>query len=183
MNPAIEAIDRQRWLDGVAETVQPALRNLLEQNGALKDLLHGKFLGHPLHPVLVDIPVGSWTAAAVCDAIELMTGSEALSDAGDFCVGFGIAGALGSAVAGIADWSETDGRPRRIGVVHGMLNVAATACYATALAMRRSESSRRAGIGLSLLGYAIASMSAYLGGHLVFGEGVGVKPPARPTPA
>src|SRR6185436_17033122 len=101
MNSALEVVDRQRWLAGLADAVQPVVRELLENSGALKDVLHGKFLGHPLHPVLVDIPTGSWTAAAVCDAFELMSGSDALASAADFSVAFGLAGALGSTAASL----------------------------------------------------------------------------------
>ncbi len=171
----ITLVERQEWLEDVAEAVQPAVQDALRQLGdGVKDLLHGKWLGHPLHPVLTDIPVGAWTAAMMIDAVELITGDDGAGGAADLAVGVGLAGALGAAVTGAADWSETSGSARRVGVAHALLNVAATGLYATSLAMRRSGS-RRAGIGVSLLGYAIASASAYLGGHLVFGESVGVE--------
>jgi nitrite reductase/ring-hydroxylating ferredoxin subunit/uncharacterized membrane protein len=169
----IQAMDEQKWLDGVADAAQPVVRELLESAGELKDVLHGTWLGHPLHPVLTDIPIGAWTVAMAMDAAELISGNDDLGGAADLAVGVGLAGALAAAVAGAADWSETDGRARRIGVAHALLNIAATGLYATSLAMRRGGS-RRAGIGLSMLGYAISSASAYLGGHLVFGEQIGV---------
>lgn len=147
------------------------LENLGEE---VKDVLHGKWLGHPLHPVLTDVPIGAWTVAMLIDAVELISGNEEVRSAADLAIGVGLAGAAGAAVTGAADWSETDGRSRTIGVAHALMNVAATGLYATSLAMRRSGS-RRAGIGVSLLGYALVSASAYLGGHLVFGESVGVE--------
>jgi uncharacterized membrane protein len=171
----IRLIEQQRWLEDLADNVQPAVRDLLENLGdEVKDLLHGKWLGHPLHPVLTDIPVGAWTAALVMDAVELMSGNESLGDAADLAVGVGLAGAVGAAVTGATDWSETEGRARTVGIAHALLNVAATGLYATSLAMRRSGS-RRSGIGVSLLGYALASAAGYLGGHLVFSESVGVE--------
>jgi uncharacterized membrane protein len=171
----IRLIEQQPWLAELGETLQPAVRDVLDNLGDdVRDLLHGKWLGHPLHPVLTDIPVGAWTAALMLDAVELMSDSDGVGDAADLAVGVGLAGALGAAVTGAADWSETDGNARTIGVTHALLNVAAASLYATSLVMRRSGS-RRAGIGVSLLGYAIASASAYLGGHLVFGESVGVE--------
>jgi uncharacterized membrane protein len=171
----IRLVEEQRWLGSLGETLQPLVQDALQSLGdGAKDLLHGKWLGHPLHPVLTDIPVGAWTAALVIDAVELISGNDGAGDAADLAVGVGLAGALGAAVAGAADWSETDGSARTIGVAHALLNVAATGLYATSLAMRRGGS-RRAGIGVSLLGYAIASASAYLGGHLVFGESIGVE--------
>jgi len=169
----IQAVDEQKWADSVADAAQPVVRELLGGAGELKDILHGVWLGHPLHPVLTDIPIGAWTMAMAFDAAELISGDDDLGGAADLAVGIGLAGAIGSAITGLTDWSETDGRARRIGVVHGLLNIAATGLYATSLAMRRSGS-RRAGIGLSMLGYAISSASAYLGGHLAFGEQVGV---------
>ncbi len=174
-NLAIGILERQRWLDNLGESLQPLVLETLEQLGdGMKDLLHGKWLGHPLHPVLTDVPVGAWTVAMMIDAAELISGNEDLSGAADLAVGVGLAGAVGAAVTGAADWSETDGRARTIGTAHALLNVAATGLYATSLMMRRTGA-RRAGIGVSLLGYAIASASAYLGGHLVFGESIGVE--------
>lgn len=175
----MKAIEKQQWLEELANAAQPAVRELLQQNGELKDLLHGKFLGHPLHPVLTDIPVGAWTVAMVLDAVELVTDSEALGGASDLAVGVGLLGALGSAVTGATDWSETDGRARQIGAMHAILNVAATGFYIASLAARRGKG-RKSGIGLSMIGYAIASASAYLGGHLVFGEQIGVDHTATP---
>lgn len=169
----MEAIDAQSWLGELADSTQPALRALLESAGGLKDVLHGKFLGHPLHPMLTDIPVGAWTASMLFDAIGMIGGGEALEEASDGLVAFGLLGAVASAVTGATDWSETDGRARKIGLLHGMLNLAAAGLYASSLAARRSGS-RQSGIGLSMLGYAIASFSAYLGGHLTYGEQIGV---------
>jgi uncharacterized membrane protein len=171
----IRLIEQQPWLAELGETLQPAVRDVLDNLGEeVRDLLHGKWLGHPLHPVLTDIPVGAWTAALVIDGVELISGNDGVGDAADLAIGVGLAGAVGAAVTGAADWSETDGKARTIGVTHALLNVAAAGLYATSLVMRRSGS-RRAGIGVSLLGFAIASASAYLGGHLVFGESVGVE--------
>ena len=171
----IRLIEQQPWLAELGETLQPVVRDVLENLGdEVRDLLQGRWLGHPLHPVLTDIPVGAWTAALALDSVELMSDNGAVGNAADLAVGIGLAGALGAAVTGAADWSETDGKARTIGVTHAVLNVAATTLYATSLVMRRSGS-RRAGIGVSLLGYAIASASAYLGGHLVFGQSIGVE--------
>ncbi|HJQ36515.1 MAG TPA: DUF2231 domain-containing protein [Thermoanaerobaculia bacterium] len=171
----IRLIEKQPWLAELGETLQPVVQDLLDNLGdEVRDLLHGKWLGHPLHPVLTDIPVGAWTAALVLDGVELMSGNEGSGNAADLAIGVGLAGAVGAAVTGAADWSQTEGKARTIGVTHALLNVAATTLYATSLVMRRSGS-RRAGVGVSLLGFAIASASAYLGGHLVFGESVGVE--------
>src|SRR5688572_10181712 len=98
-----------------------------------------------------------------------------MEKAADTAVGIGLAGAVGAAVTGLADWSETAGadRAQRVGAMHGILNVAATTCYALSLA-QRIRGQRKSGVSLSMIGFAIASASAYLGGHLVFGEQIGV---------
>ena len=152
-------------LQDYADPLQKAVRAAIQ--GEFKNFLHGTWLGHPLHPVLTDIPVGAWTAAQVLDAI----GAD---DAADIAIGVGLVGALASAVTGLADWSETDDRARNIGLVHGVLNVIATGLYTASLITRKRKSSRQTGVALSMLGYATAFASAYLGGHLVFAEQIGV---------
>ena len=162
----------------VADELQTIVRNALQPLGTeTKDALHGKWLGHPLHPALVDLPLGAWTLAFLCDIAELIRGKR--SNTAELAIRFGVAGAIASAVTGLADWSETDDRAKKIGVVHGTLNLAATSLYIASLGSRRR--SRSTGIALSMLAYGIASASAYLGGHLVFGQQIGVKHTAPPT--
>ncbi|HUR81554.1 MAG TPA: Rieske 2Fe-2S domain-containing protein, partial [Thermoanaerobaculia bacterium] len=131
----------------------------------------GSALGHPLHPALIALPVGAWTLAAIFDAIELAGGGQQGKFA-DRAIGVGVLGALAAAVAGITDWSETDGRAKRIGLTHGAMNVAATGLYALSLLLRRR--SRPAGISVGMLAFGIAASSAFLGGHLTYGEQIGV---------
>ncbi len=171
-NEGIVDLLDQEWLRTTADAVQPAVREALEPLGPAKDFLHGKWLGHALHPVLTDIPVGAWTTALVLDV-------AGQNDAADLAVGIGLIGAVGSAVTGLVDWSETDPPAKGVGLLHGILNLAAAGLYTASLISRRGGS-RRQGIALSVAGYAIASASAYLGGHLVFGEQVGVDHTATP---
>jgi len=175
----VEFIDQQDWVQETADALQGPVRDALLQLGPAKDFLHGKWLGHALHPVLTDIPVGAWTTALAMDAVEMMTGTESMADAADLAIGIGLAGAVGSAITGLADWSETYGRAKNVGVVHGILNLGAAGLYTASLIARR-RNARRRGVALSMLGYAIASFSAYLGGHLVFGEQIGVDHTATP---
>jgi nitrite reductase/ring-hydroxylating ferredoxin subunit/uncharacterized membrane protein len=176
-NTAIAFVDRQHWLDGVADALQPAIRETFAAGGAvgqsLQNFLHGTWLGHPLHSVLTDVPLGAWTAALVLDAVDEISGRDEFGRAADASVAVGIVGAVASAVTGLTDWHATDGRARRVGITHGLMNATALTLYATSLALRRRKN-RRAGRGFSLLGYAISSAAAYLGGHLVYGEQVGV---------
>ena len=167
-------IAEQDWLDGLADPVQNALRDLLRETEGVKDMLHGTWLGHPLHPVLTDIPVGAWTVALVLDALAGMTGREDFEAGADGAVAVGLLGAVGAAVTGLTDWTETGARSKKIGFVHAALHVVATGLYATSWVMRSSKKERTTAVSLSMLGYAIAGASAYLGGHLVFGEQIGV---------
>lgn len=174
---AMNLIEDQEWLDKTADVVQPAVLQAFKAGGQtgrkLKNFLHGTWLGHPLHPVLTDIPIGSWTAAATLDAIEL-SGNKEYSKGADAAIAIGLAGAVGSAVTGLTDWTGTSGKQRKIGMLHGLLNLTATTLYATSLIMRRKKESRTAAIALSMVGYGITAMAAYLGGHLVYREQMGV---------
>jgi nitrite reductase/ring-hydroxylating ferredoxin subunit/uncharacterized membrane protein len=176
-NNPIDLIEKQEWLGKVADAVQPLILDAFKAGGEagqqLKNILHGTWLGHPLHPVLTDIPVGAWSLAAIFDTLEL-TGSKKYKKAADVSVAVGLVGALGSAVTGLTDWSGTDGKKRKIGLMHAMLNVTGTALYGTSLALRSKNKTRDTGIALSFAGLGIVSLAAYLGGHLVFGEQVGV---------
>jgi len=167
-------IDKQNWVEKSGDPIQKFLKQFLGASRPVKDALHGTWLGHPLHPVLTDIPVGAWTLALALDAFEAMTGRHELAAGADFAIGAGLLGAVGSAVTGITDWSETDGRAKKVGFVHALFNVAATSLYTASWVLRKRRSSRQSGIALSLLGYFVAAGGAYLGGHLVFGEQVGV---------
>jgi uncharacterized membrane protein len=155
--------------------LQEAIRSLFSSAGAVgreaKNFLHGSALGHPLHPALIELPVGAWTLAAILDALEL-AGLRPKRGFAETAIKIGLVGAVGAAVAGAADWSETDGRAKRIGLTHGVLNLTATGLYALSLLRRRR--SRSQGIALSMTAFGVAMSSAYLGGHLTYGEQIGV---------
>ncbi len=173
----VDAIARQDWLGTAGDAIQPAVIQAFEAGGEaghkIKDFLHGTWLGHPLHPLITDVPIGAWSVAAVLDGLELC-GQQKLAPGADAAVAIGLVGALGAAVTGLTDWTGTTKRKRKIGVMHGLLNLGATALYATSYALRRRQGARGTAIGLAMAGYGISAASAYLGGHLVFGEQVGV---------
>jgi nitrite reductase/ring-hydroxylating ferredoxin subunit/uncharacterized membrane protein len=150
--------------DAVGNTLSPAL-----SSPAVKDALSGTWLGHPAHPMLTDVPVGTWTAAMILDVL----GGERMEDAATTLVGIGCAAAVPTALTGLSDWADTEGPTRRIGTVHGAGNVTALGLFAASYLARRRQ---RHGVGvvLGFLGGAVATLTAYLGGHLVYGKGVGV---------
>lgn len=178
----VEAIQDQPVLDRAARPIQRRTRGIFRKtsgNGRLvKDLLSGTWLGHPLHPILKDVPIGGWTMAAIFDFMDAFGADASLQRAADISVAAGLAGALGSAVTGLSDWTDTNGRARRIGAMHALLNVCATACYAASLASRISGR-RASGVRLAHCGYGVMMLGAYLGGHLVFAQRVGVNRAAQ----
>ena len=173
----IKTVEQQEVLDRLSDKIQPLVVDAFKSSGLAgrkaKNLLHGTWLGHPLHPALTDVPLGAWTAALTLDAMETISGRKELGAGADAAIAVGLVGAAGAAVTGLTDWSETNGRARKVGLLHGLLNVGATALYATSLVLRRKDR-RSAGRGFAMLGYAVSSTAAYLGGHLVFGEQIGV---------
>jgi len=174
---ALETIADQPWLQPIADPLSKAVQKAYEAAGdtgrQVKNAVHGVWLGHPLHPVLTDIPLGAWATALVFDTAESATGDRSCGRAADIAVGVGVAGAIGAAITGLTDWSQTDGRAKRLGLVHGLLNLSATSLYATSLAMRR-DGARHAGRAYGLAGFVAACAAAYLGGGLVYRERIGV---------
>ncbi|HKA82609.1 MAG TPA: DUF2231 domain-containing protein [Acidimicrobiales bacterium] len=163
-----ERLEDNAALDRVADPAHRTVTALLS-SAPLKDVLHGVWLGHPLHPVLTDLPIGFWTSAIVLDLV----GGRAARPAADVLVGAGVAAALPTAAAGFADWSEL-GRPeRRAGLVHAAANVTATALYGLSFLARR-RGHRASGVTLGLAGATAVTAGAFLGGHLSFRRGAGV---------
>jgi nitrite reductase/ring-hydroxylating ferredoxin subunit/uncharacterized membrane protein len=177
LHKAIDWIDRQTWLERMSKQMQKVVQNFFSAGGSpmikFRDFLHGVWLGHPLHPVLTDIPIGSWVAALTLDIMESLTGKKAYGKGADTAIKVGLVGAVGSAVTGVADWHHTEGRPRRIGSMHANLNTVSAVFYILSLAMRQKKQ-RSTGRKLGLVGFLISAAAAYLGGHLVYGLKIGV---------
>src|SRR4030088_3068068 len=174
-------IDRQRWLEPVADFLQKLVAGsykLLGNPGrALKTFLNGTWLGHPLHPVITDIPIGAWTLAVLFDIIYLFRGTHGWISAADVAIFVGLLAALGAAVTGYTAWSDTIDRERRVGVAHGLLNTVAIVVYLVSLIISRSGGSRGLAIVLALIGYAVILTAAFLGGEMIFSIGTGVNHP------
>ena len=161
---------RTPWLDKPAEQLQAGLMSLLEQAGEsgtmVKDVLHGTWLGHALHPALVLAPAGSWLTAAVLDVV----GDE---DGAQTAIGFGVLSAVPAAASGLVDWGYTEGRSRRLGLAHAGLNGVALSFYALSW-LARKGGHRGLGIMLSTTGLVTVSTAAYLGGEMSYSLGYGV---------
>ncbi len=173
----LSRITDQAALDPIAEPLSRAIRRAYELAGPAgqyaKNAVHGVWLRHPLHPVFTDLPIGAWTTGLVLDAVATRTHDPAMQRAADVAIGVGLAGAAGAAVTGLTDWSETSGHSRRTGLIHGLLNIAATTLYAAAFVLRK-RGARSTGQSVALAGYTIALGAAWFGGDLVYDQRVGV---------
>jgi nitrite reductase/ring-hydroxylating ferredoxin subunit len=149
--------------------------NLLGGQGRrLQNVLHGTWLGHPIHPAMTDIPIGAWTAGLVLDGIDVLTPrSRGFGRAAETAVGVGVVGGLGAALTGATDWQYTHDTARRVGLAHGVLNVSALGLYLVSLRNRRRGRTAW-GRGTGVLGYLLASAAGFLGGDLVFRHRIGV---------
>ena len=168
LHELVRRIGAMETLDQVTGPMVRTAKKLIPA-GPVKDLLSGSGMGHPLHPALTDVPIGSYTAATVLDLV----GGERFEDAVEKLLALGILTTLPTASAGMADWSDTYGPEQRIGLVHAAANVAALCLFAGSLAARR-QGSRALGRTLGLAGMTTLLTGGYLGGHLTFAEGVGV---------
>jgi nitrite reductase/ring-hydroxylating ferredoxin subunit len=161
----ISRLERARQLDGVSDRLQQAVTATLQPQG-LRDLLHGTWIGHPLHPVLVQVPVGAFISAAVLDLVP--GGRRAATT----LIGVGAASAVPAMAAGLADWSEMTKDRRRVGLVHAAANTVALGLYLGSLAARFGGRPLR-GKALAFAGLSVAGGGAYLGGHLAYAQGGG----------
>jgi nitrite reductase/ring-hydroxylating ferredoxin subunit len=154
---AVADLERTEKLDGLVGLGQRWARLL--RPGPWRDVLYGVWLGHPLHPMLAQAPIGLWLSATVLDAWP-GDGDRAARR----LVLTGLAAAMPAALAGAVDWSEQHEQQMRVGTVHAMANGAAVGLYAASLAVRTRPASR----GLRLAGLAAAGVAGLLGGHISF---------------
>lgn len=135
---------------------------------ALSRLLRGAWMGHALHPLLTDFPLGCWMSATLLD----LFGGRRSRPAAQGLVAFGVATALPTVASGIVEWRRTASPDRRVGVVHATFNAAATACYVRSMPPRARGHGFRAA-GWSVTGGLLATVGGYLGGHLSLARKVG----------
>jgi uncharacterized membrane protein len=139
--------------------------------GPVKDALSGaSWLGHPAHPLLTDVTIGAFTSAVLLDLVGGKKGHAAAKT----LIRIGILSALPTAATGASDWSETSGKDRRIGAVHAASNTAALMFMIASLRARK-RGHGMVGRLLALTGAGAMGAGGYLGGHLSYARGVGVK--------
>ena len=164
-----ERIEEIQQLDGAGQALKSLVDRYVPPRTEVKDLLSGTWLGHPLHPVLTDVVLGAWTSSFLLDLIP----GRRTRKASNRLVDIGILAAVPTALTGLSDWADVWGRSRRVGLVHASANVVALYLYVSS-SLARKRGRRLRGWWLSTSGFGVVTASAYLGGHLSFGKGIGV---------
>jgi nitrite reductase/ring-hydroxylating ferredoxin subunit len=162
-------LDRVVDVPNFDRVIEPARKAVLSalRPAAVKDFLHGTWLGHPLHPVLVQVPVGAWTSAGLLDALPPMRPAATL------LIGTGVAAAVPAALSGAADWSEQEPGVRRLGAIHALANTAALGLYVGSL-VARARGRGTVGRLLAYSGLGLATGSAAVGGHMSYAQSSGM---------
>lgn len=164
-------VERATSLDPTADALQSVSSRL--PAGRLKDLLSGTALGHPLHPAIVALPIGSFSMAMVWDLV----GDD--RPAARRMLGVGLVSSLPAVVTGYSDWNETQGAERRVGLVHLTGNVIGLALLGGSWLRRRDGAGGR---WLALGGMGFLGLAGWMGGHLAYAMGVGVDTTAFQRP-
>jgi uncharacterized membrane protein len=152
-------------IDDVADRLLDKVGRSLAE-GPLGGLLKGDWLGHPLHPMLTDLPIGFWTSAVTLDFLAPRSGKRAAQ----LLMGLGSLSALPTALAGLTDASTIkDTQTRRTAAIHAIGNATALGLFTLSWRARRHGHGGR-GVLLGLLGTGAATGAGYLGGQLAFGE-------------
>jgi nitrite reductase/ring-hydroxylating ferredoxin subunit/uncharacterized membrane protein len=167
------AVGRWRWLhtlnDGVSGVVQPFYDRYRDHLAV--ELLHGgRWAGHALHPALSDLPIGLWSGAVVLDVLgkDVPARGSQLDPAATLSAA-GLMAALATAATGVADWSVTNDEDRRVGLFHGLLNLAAVVLQSASLVARLTGHRGPARL-LSATSMTVTAAAGFVGGHLVQGR-------------
>jgi nitrite reductase/ring-hydroxylating ferredoxin subunit len=139
-----------RWLSALFRPIRP-----------VRDFLNGTWLGHPAHGAITDIPIGVLTVSLLLDIL----GQPA---AADIALVLGILAMLGAAVTGAADYTTTDGSARVRATVHSTVMVVALVVYVVSMLLRWGGSHGALPIALSVIGYALLTLGAFVGGDVVY---------------
>jgi nitrite reductase/ring-hydroxylating ferredoxin subunit/uncharacterized membrane protein len=140
-----------RWLSALFGPIRP-----------IKDFLNGTWLGHPVHSVLTDVPIGALTIALVLDVIGQRV-------AADVTLLVAVLSILAATVTGLADYTDTDGTARMRATVHSVLMTTALVVFTISLLMRVGNPvDRTVPFVLLVIGYLVISTGAAVGGDLVY---------------
>ena len=175
--PIEDYIDNSELLQERGKQLATVLHELVLKGGQparqVADLLHGTWLGHPLHPLLTDIVLGAWSIGALFDVISVLTRSSEAAKAADSLLTIGTIAAVPTSITGLTDFSTIPKPAASAGLAHAIAMDICLGAYLLSL-RARSKGKRGQGLAWSALGMGVMTVGAYLGGHLVFGKRVGV---------
>jgi nitrite reductase/ring-hydroxylating ferredoxin subunit/uncharacterized membrane protein len=167
-------LDRLGWLRTLSDWLTGVLGPFRErhQDKLLLELLHGgRWVGHPLHPALSDLPVGLWVGVVVLDATDRAPAPRRGLGAAGMISAAGILAAGATALTGLSDWAVSNDQDRRVGLFHGLLNTVALGLQCASLGTRIAGH-RDTTRALAAASLTVTAAAGYLGGHLVFTKGV-----------
>jgi nitrite reductase/ring-hydroxylating ferredoxin subunit/uncharacterized membrane protein len=170
----VALVDGWGWIRTLNDQLTAVLTPWREryQDNPVLELMHGgRWLGHPLHPALSDLPIGFWAGSALLDLTGGDPAPEGGLDPAGLFTAAGIVAAVATAATGVVDWTVSDDQDRRVGLFHGVLNTAALGLQGLSLTARLAGH-RGTARGLGAAGLAVTGAAAYLGGHLVFAKAV-----------
>jgi nitrite reductase/ring-hydroxylating ferredoxin subunit/uncharacterized membrane protein len=140
-----------RWLGALFHPIRP-----------IQNFLNGTWLGHPVHSVITDVPVGALTVSIVADLISQHV-------VADVAMVLGVLAMVGAAVTGLADYAEVDGLGRNRATVHGTIMVVTLVLYLVSLAIRAGNPpDRLPAVVVALVAYLLLALGAAIGGDLVY---------------
>jgi uncharacterized membrane protein len=171
LNAVAERLESVDALDGLGRTAGRAVRGVIP-DGASKDALSGAWIGHAVHPVMTDFPIGAWTSSVLLDWL----GGKDSRSASDRLILAGVLAAGATFATGWSDWADAEEQNpavRRCGLVHAAANATATALMIGSLVARK-RGARGRGKLLALAGSAALGTGGWLGGHLSYTLGAGV---------
>lgn len=165
--PLLRALEHDASIDRRSAAIDRLAQPL--GRSALAPALRGRPLGHALHPLMTDLPLGCWTSAMLLDLV----GGRAARPAAQRLTALGLLAVAPAALSGLAEFDALERRPdRRVATTHAVANAIATGCQLLSWRARRRDRQLR-GVWWGLVGNSVAAASGYLGGHLAFARGAG----------
>ncbi|MGV8872586.1 MAG: DUF2231 domain-containing protein [Rhodococcus sp. (in: high G+C Gram-positive bacteria)] len=160
LEQALDSLESASFLDGTSNAINGVLAPALDDT-AVGSALRGRWIGHPIHPALVNVTIGSWTSAVVLDLI----GHQ--SRASKLVISVGLVSAPAAIATGWADWSTMNTRQRRVGMIHAASNATGVFLFLGSYLRRRKHTDGVAK-ALAAAGLAAASVGGLIGGHLAY---------------
>jgi nitrite reductase/ring-hydroxylating ferredoxin subunit/uncharacterized membrane protein len=153
------------WARPLGDFIHGIVHWLFHHMKPVHNFLNGTWLGHPLHGLLTDVPVGAFTVVVLLDILDQRY-------AADVALAFGVLAMLAAAAAGFADYADTDGLPRQRATVHSTLMIVALVIYIVSILLRwGNPADRTAAIATSIVGYLLVAAGAFVGGDVVYALG------------